>query len=184
MPEPRAALWRDRRFPLLLVLGFAAGVPLPLVAGQVLRQWFAESDLSLSAIGLTALIGLAYANKFLWSPALDALPLSPFPSDLPMQSPRRVPGHNVYVSPLPAARAEALAASPQGGRSLFTFVHESSFAYQSPGRELQHINSRVSAAANGLGAGSGSAGSEQQLGVGEPLGPPPQRRRLNPPDAQ
>ena len=25
------------------------------------------------AIGLTALIGLAYANKFLWSPALDAL---------------------------------------------------------------------------------------------------------------
>ena len=40
----------------------------------MLRQWFAESDLSLSAIGLTALIGLAYANKFLWSPALDALP--------------------------------------------------------------------------------------------------------------
>ncbi|RAI57945.1 AmpG family muropeptide MFS transporter [Roseicella frigidaeris] len=69
-----AALWRDRRFPLLFALGFAAGVPLPLVAGQVLRQWFAESDLSLSAIGLTALIGLAYANKFLWSPALDAVP--------------------------------------------------------------------------------------------------------------
>jgi PAT family beta-lactamase induction signal transducer AmpG len=55
------------------MLGFAAGVPLPLVAGQVLRQWFAESNLSLGAIGLTALIGLAYANKFLWSPALDAL---------------------------------------------------------------------------------------------------------------
>lgn len=65
--------WRDRRFPLLLLLGFAAGVPLPLVAGQVLRQWFAESNLSLGAIGMTALIGLAYANKFLWSPALDAL---------------------------------------------------------------------------------------------------------------
>ncbi|MEN0074372.1 MAG: MFS transporter [Paracraurococcus sp.] len=69
-----AALWRDRRFPLLFALGFSAGVPLPLVAGQVLRQWFAESDLSLSTIGLTALIGLAYAYKFLWSPALDALP--------------------------------------------------------------------------------------------------------------
>ncbi|TCZ64029.1 AmpG family muropeptide MFS transporter [Roseicella aquatilis] len=68
-----AASWRDRRFPILLALGFSAGVPLPLVAGQVLRQWFAESGLSLSAIGLTALIGLAYANKFLWSPALDAL---------------------------------------------------------------------------------------------------------------
>src|SRR3954451_16443368 len=68
-----AALCPDRRFPILCVLGFSAGVPLPLVAGQVLRQWFAESDLSLSAIGLTALIGLAYANKFLWSPALAAL---------------------------------------------------------------------------------------------------------------
>lgn len=65
--------WRDRRFPVLLLLGFSAGVPLPLVAGQVLRQWFTESGLSLGAIGLTALIGLAYANKFLWSPALDAV---------------------------------------------------------------------------------------------------------------
>src|SRR3954447_12843422 len=73
-PAPAsAALRRDRRFPILFILGFAAGVPLPLVAGQVLRQWFAESNLSLGAIGLTALIGLAYANKFLWSPALDAL---------------------------------------------------------------------------------------------------------------
>jgi PAT family beta-lactamase induction signal transducer AmpG len=68
-----SAPWRDRRFPVLLALGFAAGLPLPLVAGQVLRQWFAESGLSLAAIGMTSLIGLAYANKFLWSPALDAL---------------------------------------------------------------------------------------------------------------
>jgi PAT family beta-lactamase induction signal transducer AmpG len=65
--------WRDRRFLVLLGLGFSAGAPLPLVAGQVLRQWFTESGLSLGAIGLTALIGLAYANKFLWSPALDAV---------------------------------------------------------------------------------------------------------------
>ncbi|MBK1661637.1 AmpG family muropeptide MFS transporter [Paracraurococcus ruber] len=72
-PAAAPSLWRDRRFPVMLLLGFAAGVPLPLVAGQVLRQWFAESNLSLSAIGLTALIGLAYAWKFLWSPALDAV---------------------------------------------------------------------------------------------------------------
>ena len=64
---------RDRRLPVMLALGFAAGVPLPLVAGQVLRQWFVESGMSLAEIGLTALIGLAYANKFLWSPALDAV---------------------------------------------------------------------------------------------------------------
>jgi PAT family beta-lactamase induction signal transducer AmpG len=73
MPDSVLSRWRDPRLPVMLALGFAAGVPLPLVAGQVLRQWFAESGLSLGAIGMTALIGLAYANKFLWSPALDAL---------------------------------------------------------------------------------------------------------------
>jgi len=64
-------LFRDRRFLVLLGLGFSAGVPLPLVAGQVLRQWFTESGLSLTDIGLTALIGLAYSLKFLWAPVLD-----------------------------------------------------------------------------------------------------------------
>jgi PAT family beta-lactamase induction signal transducer AmpG len=63
-------LLRDRRFLVLLALGFAAGVPLPLTA-FTLRQWFSESGISLAAIGLTALIGLAYAFKFTWSPVLD-----------------------------------------------------------------------------------------------------------------
>jgi PAT family beta-lactamase induction signal transducer AmpG len=66
-------LFLDRRFAIMLALGFSAGVPLPLVAGQVLRQWFTESGLSLGDIGLTALIGLAYSLKFLWSPALDTI---------------------------------------------------------------------------------------------------------------
>ncbi|MBC7432567.1 MAG: MFS transporter, partial [Rubritepida sp.] len=61
---------RDRRFLVLLMLGFSAGVPLPLT-GFVLRQWFAESQISLVDIGLTALIGLAYSFKFLWAPVLD-----------------------------------------------------------------------------------------------------------------
>ncbi len=65
-------LLRDRRFAVLLALGFSAGVPLPLTA-FTLRQWFSESGVSLAAIGLTALIGLAYAFKFLWSPLLDHL---------------------------------------------------------------------------------------------------------------
>lgn len=72
-PVAKSTLWRDRRFPVLVALGFSAGAPLPLVAGQVLRQWFTESGLSLTEIGLTALIGLAYAFKFLWAPALDAI---------------------------------------------------------------------------------------------------------------
>lgn len=66
-------LFRDRRLLVMLALGFSAGVPLPLVAGQVLRQWFVESGMSLADLGLTALIGLAYANKFLWSPLLDSI---------------------------------------------------------------------------------------------------------------
>jgi PAT family beta-lactamase induction signal transducer AmpG len=68
-----AELLRDRRLLIMLALGFSAGVPLPLVAGQVLRQWFVESGMSLADLGLTALIGLAYANKFLWSPVLDSV---------------------------------------------------------------------------------------------------------------
>jgi PAT family beta-lactamase induction signal transducer AmpG len=69
-----AELFRDRRFLIMLALGFSAGIPLPLT-GFTLRQWMSESDISLAAIGLTALIGLAYAFKFLWSPLLDhALP--------------------------------------------------------------------------------------------------------------
>ncbi len=69
-PAPVFRLWRDRRFLILLALGFSAGVPLPLTA-FTLRQWFSESGVSLTAIGLTALIGLAYSLKFLWSPLLD-----------------------------------------------------------------------------------------------------------------
>jgi PAT family beta-lactamase induction signal transducer AmpG len=66
-------LLSDRRFAIMLALGFAAGVPLPLT-GFVLRQWFSESGVSLAAIGFTALIGLAYALKFLWSPLIDHAP--------------------------------------------------------------------------------------------------------------
>ncbi|MDW8444421.1 MAG: MFS transporter [Acetobacteraceae bacterium] len=53
-----------------MLLGFSAGLPLPLT-GFTLRQWFAEAGVSLGAIGLTALIGLAYTLKFLWAPVLD-----------------------------------------------------------------------------------------------------------------
>ncbi|GGG45655.1 integral membrane signal transducer protein [Caldovatus sediminis] len=70
-PRRRRLLLADRRFLVLLALGFSAGVPLPLVAGVVLRQWFTEAGLSLTEIGLTALIAWSYSFKFLWSPLLD-----------------------------------------------------------------------------------------------------------------
>lgn len=78
LAAPARSPWRDRRFLVLLALGFSAGVPLPLTA-FTLRQWLSESNVSLAAIGLTALIGLAYSLKFLWSPVLDhARPPGPF----------------------------------------------------------------------------------------------------------
>lgn len=70
MPESALPHWRDRRFLVLLALGFSAGVPLPLTA-FTLRQWMSESNIPLTAIGLTALIGLAYSLKFTWAPVLD-----------------------------------------------------------------------------------------------------------------
>ncbi len=69
-PPSRRSLLKNRRFLVMLALGFSAGVPLPLTA-FTLRQWMSESGISLTAIGLTALIGLAYSLKFLWSPLLD-----------------------------------------------------------------------------------------------------------------
>ena len=71
MPHPAPpAWWRDRRYLVLLALGFASGIPLPLTAAT-LRRWLSEQGLSLELIGLTASLGLAYTLKFLWAPALD-----------------------------------------------------------------------------------------------------------------
>jgi PAT family beta-lactamase induction signal transducer AmpG len=69
----RLAPLRDRRFLMVLALGFASGLPLPL-SSFTLRQWFAESQVSMAEIGLTALIGLSYSLKFLWAPLLDQAP--------------------------------------------------------------------------------------------------------------
>ncbi len=59
-----------RVFIVMTVYGFVCGLPLPLT-GFTLRQWLSETGLSLGAIGLSAVIGLAYALKFLWAPLFD-----------------------------------------------------------------------------------------------------------------
>jgi PAT family beta-lactamase induction signal transducer AmpG len=61
---------KNPRFLVMLALGFSAGAPLPLVLG-ILRRWMTESGVSLTEIGMTALIGLPYSLKFVWSPLLD-----------------------------------------------------------------------------------------------------------------
>src|SRR5262245_57383749 len=64
------AIWRDRRLWMMAAYGFVAGLPLPL-STFTLRYWLSESGATLSVIGLTANIGLAYSLKFLWSPVFD-----------------------------------------------------------------------------------------------------------------
>ena len=65
-----ATIWRDRRLWMMAAYGFVAGLPQPL-STFTLRYWLSESGATLSVIGLTANIGLAYSLKFLWSPVFD-----------------------------------------------------------------------------------------------------------------
>lgn len=111
----------------MLALGFAAAVPLPLVAGQVLRQWFVESGMSLAEIGLTALIGLAYANKFLWAPALDAV-------RPPVLGRRR--GWLLVVQVALVAMIAALAATDPAGGATMTVVLAVAVAFLSASQDI------------------------------------------------
>ncbi len=65
----------------MLLFGFAAGLPYALVLGT-LYAWLSDAgDIDLETMGVFSLIGLAYAFKFLWSPALDRVDI-PFVSRL------------------------------------------------------------------------------------------------------
>jgi PAT family beta-lactamase induction signal transducer AmpG len=59
---------------VLLGLGFASGLPLMLTS-RTLNVWARDQRVDLTTIGLFSLLGLPYAYKFLWAPAIDALPL-------------------------------------------------------------------------------------------------------------
>lgn len=64
------AAFRNRRTLIMLVFGFAAGLPYTLLVGT-LSAWLGEWKISLATIGIISWIGLAYAFKFLWSPLVD-----------------------------------------------------------------------------------------------------------------
>lgn len=55
---------------VLLLLGFAAGLPYMLVF-STLSYWLREAGVARETIGYASLIGLAYAFKWVWSPMLD-----------------------------------------------------------------------------------------------------------------
>jgi PAT family beta-lactamase induction signal transducer AmpG len=67
-----AAVYLNPRVVAILFLGFSSGLPLGL-SGQTLSVWLKEEGVSLTTIGLFALVGLPYVLKFLWAPVIDAV---------------------------------------------------------------------------------------------------------------
>lgn len=56
-------------------LGFAGGLPYLLVF-STLAAWLSESDVSRSAIGFFAWVGITYSIKVLWAPIVDSVPIA------------------------------------------------------------------------------------------------------------
>lgn len=63
-------LFGQRKMAVLLLLGFASGLPL-LLTQRVLQAWMTDARVDLSIIGVFSLVALPYSIKFLWSPLLD-----------------------------------------------------------------------------------------------------------------
>jgi PAT family beta-lactamase induction signal transducer AmpG len=61
------AYWR---FAIVLILGFASGLPLALT-GASLQAWLATDNVNIATIGFFSLVGLPYTFKFLWAPLMD-----------------------------------------------------------------------------------------------------------------
>lgn len=62
------------RFFVVLILGFASGLPLALT-GQSLQAWLSVEKIDISTIGFFSLVGLPYTFKFLWAPLMDRFEL-------------------------------------------------------------------------------------------------------------
>ena len=69
-----AEVYRDRRQLIILLMGFASGMPF-LLSGATLTYWMSRVNVDLTTIGLFALVGIPYAFKFVWAPLVDQLPL-------------------------------------------------------------------------------------------------------------
>ena len=60
-------LWKQV---IILVLGFASGLPLALT-GQAMQAWLTVDKVDIATIGFFSLVGLPYTFKFLWAPLMD-----------------------------------------------------------------------------------------------------------------
>lgn len=63
-------IYLSKKMLIMLVLGFASGIPLALT-GSTLSAWMVSEGVDIRTIGLFSLVGLPYAFKFLWSPVMD-----------------------------------------------------------------------------------------------------------------
>lgn len=63
-------MFTQRNAAILLLLGFASGLPLALTSGT-LQAWMTVEGVDLKTIGFFSLVGQAYVFKFLWSPLMD-----------------------------------------------------------------------------------------------------------------
>jgi len=70
MPSQYLHIFTRRNSALLLILGFASGLPLALTSGT-LQAWMAVENVDIKTIGFFSLVGQAYVFKFLWSPLMD-----------------------------------------------------------------------------------------------------------------
>ncbi len=71
----RAAVF-NRRMLICIFTGFASGMPLYVLL-QLVPAWLREGGVSLTEIGLFALVGIPYTWKFLWAPLLDRWEIPP-----------------------------------------------------------------------------------------------------------
>ena len=67
-------VYLDRRMVIILIFGFASGLPAPLVYSN-LSIWLTDAGFSRSSVGLFSLATTAYAINFLWAPLVDRLRL-------------------------------------------------------------------------------------------------------------
>jgi len=65
----RAALF-NRRMLICIFTGLASGMPLYVLI-QLVPAWLRDQGVSLTEIGLFALVGIPYTWKFLWAPLMD-----------------------------------------------------------------------------------------------------------------
>jgi MFS transporter, PAT family, beta-lactamase induction signal transducer AmpG len=68
--SPYFEVYRSPRMAIMVVMGFASGLPFALPRGT-LQVWMATVGIDLRTIGIFSLIGLPYTLKFLWSPFMD-----------------------------------------------------------------------------------------------------------------